>query len=36
MVSEPLRFLPVFGATVNLTASLPLPLAAAVMVIHES
>jgi hypothetical protein len=36
MVSVPLRFLPVFLATVNRTVPLPVPLAPAVMVIHDS
>ena len=36
MVSVPVRFLPLFEATLNLTVPLPLPDAPEVTVIHES
>jgi len=36
MVKSPLRFLPVFLATVNRTVPLPVPLAPLVIVIHDS
>ena len=36
MVRNPLRFFPVFRATVNLTVPLPVPLPPLVMPIHDS
>ena len=36
IVSVPSRFLPLLLATVNLTVPLPVPLAPALMVIHDS
>src|SRR5688500_11325360 len=36
MVSVPVRAAPVFAVTLKLTAPLPLPLAPAVMLIHEA